>query len=139
MEALNDDTIIDSINLNCGASTTTAKDWKSSSNRHHHHHHHRTKHSHHNSHNRCNENGGGGHSKKSKRLPWNCDVIRDRFTPQPYPIQLVEFYLENKFARDVIILAQNPALKRYLMLAGIQLHHQKQVWSKTIFVVNYFK
>ena len=133
MEELNDDSVIDSINLNSSTSThhhSNSREWKSG-----------TSGSRHHANNTTNSNGGhyrkqngsgssgGAHnnSKKSKRLPWNCEVIRDRFTPQPYPIQIVERYLESLLANDIIILAQNQSLKQYLMLACIQLHQQKQV------------
>lgn len=119
MEELNDDSIIDSINLNSTTiSQSVTKEGKS--NHQHHGNRHRTK-------NQNGHSGSGGHSKKSKKLPWNCEVIRDRFTPQPYPVQLVERYLETDIGKDVIVLSQNAPLKQYLLLAALQLHQQKQV------------
>lgn len=134
MEELNDDSVIDSINLNSSTSThhSNSREWKSGTSGGRHHANNTATNSNGGHYRKQNSGGGssgGGHnnSKKSKRLPWNCEVIRDRFTPQPYPIQIVERYLESMLANDIIILAQNQSLKQYLMLACIQLHQQKQV------------
>lgn len=115
MDSLYDDTIIDSINLNSSNNSGLSSKQSSSSSC-----------SLHRKKQRCHESG----ARKSKRLPWNCEVIRDRFTPQPYSIQLVERYLEHcdqDQYRNLIIFSQNPSLKQYLMLACLQLHHQDQV------------
>lgn len=135
MDALYDDTIIDSVNLNLNSSsgqtnsrskqtphqqssqTQTSSATSSSSGY------------------RSNKRHYGRHavkentttSKRSKRLPWNCEVIRDRFTPQPYAVQLVERYLEPYECENVLVLAQDASLKQYLMIAALQLQHQKQV------------
>ena len=118
MEALYDDSIIDSINLNSTTSHSSTSNSNNSGSKQHRH----KKHHH-------NENN---HARKSKRLPWNCDVIRDRFTPQPYSVQLVERFLEpTPFNRleNLLIFAQSAPLKQYLIIACLQLIQQQQKQS----------
>lgn len=64
-------------------------------------------------------------SKKSKRLPWNTEILKDRFTPQPFQVQLVDYYLNNllldettskKASKNTIIFIQNKEWKNYFKI-----------------------
>lgn len=84
-----------------------------------------------------------GGNMKSKRLPWNTDIIKDRFTPQPYHIQLMDYYLySSRFDANFLILMQNDEWKNYLKSEFVRYYHQHyQQCSRTtaklaIFITN---
>jgi dsRNA-specific ribonuclease len=58
-------------------------------------------------------------SKKAKKLPWNTDVLRDRFTPQPYQVQLVDVFMN---ATNLIVFINNEEYKNYLKIMCIRQH-----------------
>ena len=72
-------------------------------------------------------NGAASRNKKAKRLPWNTDVLRDRFTPQPYPVQLVDLctsfnnlngYTNQK--RNILLFMKSDEWKNYLKIIMIK-------------------
>lgn len=102
MEAINDDAILDNLSLCPSTKHRANGDSKS------HHKRHET-------------------NKRCKRLPWNCEILRDRFTPQPYAIQLIEHFLEEPYGPNILIFAQNQTLKQYLILACLkQQQHENE-------------
>ena len=78
-------------------------------------------------------------NKKAKRLPWNTDVLRDRFTPQPYPVQLVDVCTsfnnlngyENQ-KKNVLIFMKSPEWKNYLKLMIIKQYALNLKLGKTL-------
>lgn len=65
-------------------------------------------------------------NKKAKRLPWNTDVLSDRFTPQPYQVQLVDECCSNGFL-NAIILTKTDEWKNYLKLMTIKQYALRSV------------
>lgn len=66
-------------------------------------------------------------NKKAKRLPWNTEVLRDRFTPQPFQVQLVNectsFNNENEYnnkRQNFLIFMRSDEYKNYLELMIIK-------------------
>ena len=66
-------------------------------------------------------------NKKAKRLPWNTEVLRDRFTPQPFPVQLVDectnFNNINEYnnkTQNILIFMRSDEWKNYLKLMIIK-------------------
>ena len=55
--------------------------------------------------------------KKIKRMPWNTDVLKDRFTPQPFHTQLIESCTakcSNDDNKNILILIKNNEIKNYI-------------------------
>lgn len=57
--------------------------------------------------------------KRSKKLPWNTDILQDRLTPQPFQIQLVKLCLQTA-DQDILILMKSKEWKNYLKIALIK-------------------
>lgn len=67
--------------------------------------------------------------KKAKRLPWNTDVLKDRFTPQPYPVQLVDLCTSfnnlngyNNQRKNILLFMKSDEWKNYLKIMVIKQH-----------------
>jgi hypothetical protein len=68
--------------------------------------------------------------KKAKRLPWNTKVLVDRFTPQTYLVQLIDFCLNNlcnknndpriEHHNNVLVFLRNEEYKNYLKIIIIK-------------------
>jgi hypothetical protein len=58
-------------------------------------------------------------NRKSKKLPWNSEILRDRFTPQPFQIQVVELCLDDTID-SLIIFMSNKEWKNYLKMTLIK-------------------
>lgn len=74
-------------------------------------------------------NSAASRGKKAKRLPWNTDVLRDRFTPQPYPVQLVDlctsFNNLNGYTnqrKNILLFMRSSEWKNYLKIMVIKQH-----------------
>ena len=74
-----------------------------------------------------NNPSSGQRNKKAKRLPWNTKVLRDRFTPQPYPVKLVDACTSfnnlnayNNQSRNILIFMRNNDWMNYLKLMAIK-------------------
>jgi hypothetical protein len=69
------------------------------------------------------EENGKHHSKpftrKSKKLPWNSEILKDRFTPQPFQIQVVELCLDETI-NSLIVFMSNKEWKNYLKMTLIK-------------------
>ena len=66
-------------------------------------------------------------NKKAKRLPWNSEVLRDRFTPQSFPVQLVDACTSfnnlnalNNTAHNLLVLLRSDEWRNYLKLMTIK-------------------
>ena len=73
-------------------------------------------------------------SKKAKRLPWNAEILKDRFTPQTFHVQLIDLFLnqseikknayeeENEAASipNLIIFIKSEEWKSYLSIMAIK-------------------
>ena len=62
-------------------------------------------------------NTGKARVKKIKRMPWNTDVLKDRFTPLPYQIQIIDSCVSFNTptpAPNTLILIKNTEIKNYL-------------------------
>ncbi len=76
---------------------------------------------------KSNNHANTPRNKKTKRLPWNTEVLTDRFTPQPYPVQLLdactsfnnlnEFYGQRK---NILIFMNNQEWCKYLQMMAIK-------------------
>jgi hypothetical protein len=59
--------------------------------------------------------------KKVKRLPWNSDVLLDRFTPQLYPIQITHLLNGNSFLRNnTLVFLHDQECKTYLEIMTLK-------------------
>ncbi|RNA31321.1 endoribonuclease Dicer [Brachionus plicatilis] len=66
--------------------------------------------------------------RKTKLMPWDMDILRDRFTPQPYQVQLIDFYVKNltNYAanmKNFLIFMRNKDWKNYLKLIILKEFH----------------
>ncbi len=98
---------------------------------------------------KASSQSGTQRNKKAKRLPWNTEVLNDRFTPQPYPVQLVDactsFNNLNDFYNkrtNILIFMKSPEWKKYLQLMAIKQYalnlrrDQLQSGKKSRFIFN---
>lgn len=67
--------------------------------------------------------------KKAKRLPWNTDVLKDRFTPQPYPVQLLDMCTSfnnlngyNNQRKNILLFMKSDEWKNYLKIMVLKQH-----------------
>jgi hypothetical protein len=72
------------------------------------------------------ENGQQSKSfyRKSKKLPWNSEILKDRFSPQPFQIQLVELCLDETI-NGLIVLMSSKEWKNYLKMTLIKQYSYK--------------
>lgn len=63
--------------------------------------------------------------KKSKRLPWNNEVLKDRYTPQPFQIQLVDLCINSKSYKSLLVLLRNEEYRSYLKIMIIKEYQTK--------------
>jgi hypothetical protein len=78
--------------------------------------------------NRVKQSSQYAKNKKAKRLPWNSDVLTDRFTPQSYPVQILDACTafnnfnshDSKSAPNMIVLMKNNEWKSYYKIMTIK-------------------
>ena len=66
--------------------------------------------------------------RRNKLMPWDMDILRDRFTPQPYQVQLIDFYVKNLIdpeakQKNFLIFMRNKDWKNYLKLIILKEFH----------------
>jgi dsRNA-specific ribonuclease len=82
-------------------------------------------------------------NKKTKRLPWNTEILKDRFTPQIYQVQLIDNFFSvmasqnGDQTKNVIFFMKSEECKNYLKITCIKQHAIKlnQLKSKKIMLL----